>query len=402
MKNVLTLLLYFFCITAIFSQYDEFQIQKNGLIYNDKTMSKLEHIVDSLNLMYSSCELDKTYYAQNQTVAHKVNLKHADIGSVKKDMKNNMPLEEFLEKYPNAKLKKEVLVIRYKYTNYKGREVVQLREIDPQNDYGVEIKISKHDRDFQKTWRYETYEGSITAFYFENEFSSIPLPEKYANMIGYADCLIDSTTLKFKEDAKQGWVNFPDNWSTLPLIEQQILLDKMRSTKVIGSCSMDDSPRVHAMNIAMLSAETTDWKIFLRSHLDIMNDRFDRVSDGSYAMQKRHTYIKELEELNINISDLIFGISLRIENPSENHYYGRINRIGRAFAETENRNQIEQTMLSMIEDVGLDDYNRVLSYFLFLNYSYHLEEEFKADAKQKLQMAITKLPNYLQNRLKQD
>ena len=84
----------------------------------------------------------------------------------------------------------------------------------------------------------------------------------------------------------------------------------MRETRVVGSCSMDSSPREHAINIAMLSAETTDWSVFLRAHLDIMNDRFDRVSDGSYAWKDRNTYIKELEQLDINVSDLIFGKSL--------------------------------------------------------------------------------------------
>lgn len=267
----------------------------------------------------------------------------------------------------------------------------------------VKIEISKHDKHFQNTWRYETYEGSIRAFYFDKEFTSILLPEKYANRIGYADCLIDTTTLKFKENAKQGWVHLSDNWPALPLVEQQKLLDRMRSTRVVGSCSMDDSPRVHAMNIAMLSAETTDWSIFLRSHLDIMNDRFDRVSDGSYAQQGRKTYIKELEALNINISDLIFGIILRVENPSKNHYYGRINRIGRALAETDNRNEIEQTMRSMIEDPELDDYNRVMIYFLFFNYCHHLEDEqLKVEAKQQLQAAITQLPNYLKNQIKEE
>ena len=105
-----------------------------------------------------------------------------------------------------------------------------------------------------------------------------------------------------------------------------------RNRVVVGGCSMDNSPRLHALNIARLSAETVNWETFLRAHLDIMNDRFERVSDGSYAQAGRQTYLRELEELDINVPDLLLGISLRIENASRNHYFGSLSRLGRALA----------------------------------------------------------------------
>jgi len=76
---------------------------------------------------------------------------------------------------------------------------------------------------------------------------------------------------------------------------------------------MDSSPRYHELSIAELAEETVNWEIFLRSHLDIMNDNFNRMSDGSYAWAGRKTYIKELEILYINVLDLVLGISIRIE-----------------------------------------------------------------------------------------
>src|SRR5690606_2706951 len=119
------------------------------------------------------------------------------------------------------------------------------------------------------------------------------------------------------------------------------LLQRMRHTKVVGSCSQDASPRIHAINIALVSAETTNWEVFLKAHLDIMNDKFDRMSDGNYAYAQRKTYIKELEELNINVIDLLLGISLRIENPANNHYYGNIGRLGRAISESKYKVEFE-------------------------------------------------------------
>jgi len=195
---------------------------------------------------------------------------------------------------------------------------------------------------------------------------------------------------------KAGWVDLPENWVSLSDKKKAKLLDEMRSTKVIGGCSQDSRPREHAINIALLSAETYNWEVFLKAHLDIMNDRFDRMSDGNYAWEQRNTYIKELEELNINVTDLILGITFRIENPASNHYFGSIGRVGRALSETNNRNEIESTMLSLVSDNELDIYNRLLFYFLFRNYNFNLKDEgIQTENNLKLAAAIKTFPNFI-------
>ena len=174
-----------------------------------------------------------------------------------------------------------------------------------------------------------------------------------------------------------------------------------RNRKVFGSCSMDNSPRVHAMSIAVLAAESISWEVFLRAHLDIMNDRFDRASDGSYAWAGRGTYIKEIEELNIEVQELLLGISLRISNPSKNHYYGNISRLGRALAETQNRIALEEQILSMIQDPLLDIYNRILMHYLFLNYTYYLpDQKLRLDNLKKLELADQSLPQDIKVKIK--
>ena len=175
----------------------------------------------------------------------------------------------------------------------------------------------------------------------------------------------------------------------------------MRSTKVVGGCSQDSRPREHTINIAMLSAEVTNWEVFLKSHLDIMNDRFDRMSDGSYAYAQRKTYIKELEELDINVLDLLIGISLRVENPAKNHYYGSIGRLGRAISESKNKEDFKTQILSMVEDKELDNYNRILAYFLFVSYNNYLDnkDEQNENIKQ-LETSIMTLPDFLKDKIK--
>ncbi len=183
-------------------------------------------------------------------------------------------------------------------------------------------------------------------------------------------------------------------------------LELKRNRVVVGGCSMDDSPRVHMKNIASLSAKTAKWEIFLRAHLNIMNDYFSRVSDGSYAYGRRETYYNELEALNIEALDLLIGISLRFQNSNEGHYFGSIGRIGRAFAESNKKKEVEERFSLLIEDDGLDDFNRMLICFLHLNYIYYIEDEIERKAAlDSLYESVLTLPDYLsepmQGRLKE-
>ncbi len=389
-------------------------VYENGLIYSTATMNKLEKIVDSLNLRYKSCDLNKVFYTKFQTVGHIVRLDTGNIQQAKKDMDAGLPLKDFVTKYPKAKVDSNVLVIRFKDKNYANEEIVGYREIDMEG-YGMELQekdFKNYTKTSQNTWLCSYSEPSayskesISAFYFPEDFKSIPLNNKYCRLIGYADCLIDTIATKFKDnngEPQYGDVSLPENWQTLSLKEKERLLDELRSTRVMGLCSQDNSPVLHAINIALLSAETINWEIFLRSHLDVINDNFDRVAQSNVARAERNTYIKELEELDINVPDLLLGISFRVENAAPNHYFGSIDRLGKAIAESKDRLLLEQAILSMMEDKTLDDYNRILAYFLFTNYNYFTEDKTLHESnKVKLITSVSKLPEYLQQKIRRE
>jgi len=409
MKKITTLIIGMFFAISVYCQDGEFKVYPNGLIYSEQTMGKLSHIVDSLNLKFKTCNFNTVFYSKSQAIGHIVKVDKGKIKEAKKDMENQISLDDFLKKYPKATIERNVVIIKSKYKNYEQQDVVEFEEFDLKSDYGFSITsedVSLFQKDFSNQWLLEyskktSYsDESLSALYFPTNFSSVSIPQKYSQMIGYSDCLIDTTTTKFKDNLKDGWVDLPENWTALSDKKKTKLLDEMRSTRVIGGCSMDSRPREHAINIALLSAETYNWEVFLKSHLDIMNDRFDRMSDGSYAWGQRNTYIKELEELNINVPDLILGISFRIENPASNHYFGSIGRVGRALSETKNRIEIEQAMLSIISDKKLDTYNRLLFYFLFKNYNHYIKDEtVKKENNDKLAATLMTLPDFISERL---
>lgn len=178
-------------------------------------------------------------------------------------------------------------------------------------------------------------------------------------------------------------------------------LELKRKRRVIGGCSQDSRPRDHAQAIAELAAETIQWDIFLRAHLDIMNDRFDRMSDGSYAWGRRQTYIGEVEALGINTLDLLLGICLNARNLPGNHYSGDLGRVGRALAEYSRPDELEVLLAGMIADSRLDDYNRLWMYNLYCVYASYLPEdsERKKVVDERLKASAHTLPPYLAEKL---
>ncbi|WP_118974858.1 hypothetical protein [Taibaiella koreensis] len=170
-------------------------------------------------------------------------------------------------------------------------------------------------------------------------------------------------------------------------------LELKRRRLVVGGCSQDESPRIHAQAIARLSAEAVNWDIFLRAHLDIMNDHFDRRSDASYAWVGRKTYIRELEALDFDVPVLLLGTIFHYAAEAGNHYRGSISRIGRALSETGTPEITENKMLQVIRDSRLDLYNRLLFYYLFLHYNDNLEDKGRQTANtRQLEAALATFP----------
>ncbi len=408
MKISLLTIAFFWTISLCFGQYDEFPRYNNSLIYSPKTMQGLSKIADSLNLKFRICEIEPEFYSSEYAIGVSVYL-DAEINSVTQpaalksevlnDIKNKISLEKFKEKYPFALVKENAIIVRSIYYNSKKEPTVYFKTLDLS---GHNNSIFKFDPSFFtkpliNQWVYNDEDPIRNqkgiAYYFPSEFKTVLLPPKYSKMIAYADCMIDTTHAKMSDNAVEGYHSLPKNWQDLSRKKQEDLLEKMRSTIVYGQCSMDGSPRQHAMNIALLAAETQRWEIFLKAHLDIMNDNFPRMSDGSYAWGARKTYIKELEELNINIIDLVFGICFSFKNPAIHHYFADISRVGRALSESSNREVVENEILSVIKDEQLDLINRIRFYFLFKNYVSHLEDETEKEAGYlKLEEAISNLP----------
>ncbi len=387
----------------------EFQIYPNGLIYSQTTMKKLNRIVDSLNLKFRKCELIRDINSTSQTVGYVVKLEKRRVKQAMLDMQNQMPIADFMLKYRKAKIKKHVLIIKNRYVDEANKEFVSVNYIDFQgfNSFSIESDEDNFfNKDLQNKWLFqynekqEYSEEYIEAFYFPNKFKSILLPAKYTEMINYTNCLLSPEATINNRVMNDSLISLPVNWELKSNNEKLILLNRLRSTRVVGACGFDPCPRLHAIAIAKIAAETASWNVFLLAHLNIINDRFSRNSDNSNANQNRGTYIKELEELDINVPQLLLGSVFRIDKRQRENYNATINRTGLALSETKNRKQVEKKILEIVYDPRVDDFNRVLFYLLFLNYNeYSKRININYENDKKLDAAFNQLPEYLKQEL---
>ena len=475
-STIVTILL----VATLCAQSGEFTVYPNGYIYSEASIAQLHRIVDSLNIRFKACEVDRTYRSWPHARARHLSLSGSSVKAVVRDIEAGMTLEELQRSHAGLDLGPEELCAFVRYT-HDGEPVTTAIPISFSDR--MEGRLDSPGDPFTKTaphqgkWLMDrsSYDGTdyLEAVVIIDDPVWVALPEQYGRLVQYVDCLIDTTQRIYTKDAQQNYrgehssnpalkrlhdrvqeavTARPPEWTgeegqgsyrdasiryealrthqmdslaaqpdfqpalanaveaTLedhagdPFLEELVVrygkpadaLALKRNRRVWGSCSMDDSPRVHALGIATLSAEAVNWDIFLRAHLDILNDCFDRASDGSYAQAGRQTYVQELEELEIAVPDLLLGTLLHTENTNEGHYVASANRTGRAITEANDAEAIAERMLAMIADPELDLYNRAIMYYAFLNYNGHLTNEAVQQRNENaLDAAMTGLPKEL-------
>lgn len=394
----------------------EFNTFENGLIYSETTIEQLAHIVDSLNLQHQTCEQFPSFQAlpQGQGYSLSLELEEKERVALLQYLKTGPSLEAFKAKY-SPEIGDQNYFVQYQYTNRIGQKVLSFENVNTKgwwsNSIDITENLAAYDNSSAVRWVYNAQHllkrTSIDLIYLPKGLTTSTLAANYAQLVAYGDCLIDPTVKKMFpsnlsiNNQGDSWYSLPKNWEQQSNNQKIALLDTLRSMHVVGYCSQDTRPREHALAIATVAAHTTQWPVFLRAHLDVLNDRFARRSDGNYAYGTRQTYLKELEVLNINVPDLLLGITLRVEHPKDHHYLGSIGRLGRAVVESKDRAAIAERLLFMIQDPQLDDFNRRIAANFYWSYLHYLPEE---DASLEagiasFRVAFATLPVYLQKGL---
>ncbi|SFT76081.1 hypothetical protein SAMN04489724_2072 [Algoriphagus locisalis] len=181
---------------------------------------------------------------------------------------------------------------------------------------------------------------------------------------------------------------------TAHLLSKERALNLMRLNQQVGSCSFDNGPLEQQKRIARLAAETHDWSIFIKAFLNVMNDQVSRVADNSIASEARSTYVQELKKLDLDMYKILLGANLKVKNGDQAHYFADGSKIAQAFANLEENDQeyFENTLVRIIQDNSVDDFNKLHHYNTFLNYQYF---QNKTDDSLRIADKINSLTPYL-------
>lgn len=132
----------------------------------------------------------------------------------------------------------------------------------------------------------------------------------------------------------------------------------MRLRPIFSGCGNDPAPTIRRYEIAKFSLFFTwDWHVFIRAHLDLINDRTD------WSINYKTRFVGELEALGLDVPTLLLGSILKVN--AEGHYHGNLHRTGWALAQCKNADAVADQLTKAIADDKLDDDNRLQLYQVY-------------------------------------
>jgi len=173
-----------------------------------------------------------------------------------------------------------------------------------------------------------------------------------------------------------------------------------RGRHLFVTCGNDNTARYHLYNILRLSYKTLNRGAFLHAYLNFF--------DNDESFYPKYISLNGLEQLNLDISNLLFGTLLNTENWSgTNHYWPyswssfRFYAIEDNISEAKNSELLMKQMIEMVKDKELDLYNRVLLCKIYMACIERMTDKGKKMQNTLiLKKAIATLPVYYAKQIK--
>ncbi len=155
--------------------------------------------------------------------------------------------------------------------------------------------------------------------------------------------------------------------------DEEGLLAFHRNQAIRGSCSMDDRPIKQLEKIAHNAALLMDWDLFIKTHLDLINNRYLASAYSSYGVANRKNPANSLEII-FDPMDLFLGTILQYHQKSEKQYQSNRFQIAKSILALQEKEVLIEKLIEMSRHSGLDVYNR-LCILDMLEYLHRLEPE---------------------------
>lgn len=261
----------------------------------------------------------------------------------------------------------------YNYSQ-KERRSVNRNVYDPLLEY-IDIKIPEPIFEKQKGYTNDLYSQEIE----KRNKQKAKLHESQRRDIIISLAQRDSLFLKLYREAVAIWhddkIDSEDLESIVELVGgPRQALQMKRGRRVMGSCSMDIGPTNHLKEIARLSALSSDWDIFIKSHMNVINDRFDAAVYSSYGEASRNTPIHDFEAIGLEPDKLFIGSLMQASDTKAKHYVSNASRIARAISQLSDPNPSIRLLIQIIRDESTDIPNRINAWYTLLRINRYNEK----------------------------
>lgn len=416
---VLFLGMVFLPLNIIWSQTGPVDPPSYNLEYSKETKDRLKQVVDSLHQNFKSNQ-HQQFFSRPLSMGHYIRLDTVEekvLFQIQKDLKENISIDSFTQKYPQSIYVRNRLLHKYPPTidsDGNLKVLVMVHERDDMFNWGIYFRndssIEQNLLTNKWVWIFSPLKDSIhyrfKAIYFKENFNRKPFPEKYNHMIRYLDHMVDSTKVFYENRRAHAYL--PKNYDKLIFLEKKSVLDQLRGDLFyeMDLEGGEDGIAKQWLNIATVSADVNNWPVFIRAHLNIINDNFYRHHSPTDYSDQGYIYIRTLEELEVNVVSLLLATVLIVDGkkswPSlgEDSYRGVLPKIAHAIYVSAYKEQFKSIILEMISDDKLDMLNRLtmIELFKFIN-AFVINKKEKKINREALLEAIVTLPRNVYTRI---
>lgn len=156
-----------------------------------------QQILNSFQKELVNNGFNESDFLNHTATAHYIYIDKGKIKSAIKDLKNNIPFDEFILKYPETNIDSNLLVIKQQQLNHKNETVTNYTNLPKNKKYLHSItstrKAVNPNYNFKEKWIYNYVpktkysEEFLMAFYFTSNFGVEPLMNEFPNIIAYSN-----------------------------------------------------------------------------------------------------------------------------------------------------------------------------------------------------------------------
>ena len=164
---------------------------------NFELNAEQQQILNSFQEELANNGINESDILNHTATAHYIYIDKGKIKSAIRDLKNNIPFDEFILQHPETKVDSNLLVVRQQQLNFKNENVTNYTNLPANKKYLHSITTTRKTvgaaANFNGKWVYNYVPKSkyadefLMAFYFTSDFGFESLINQFPNVIAYSN-----------------------------------------------------------------------------------------------------------------------------------------------------------------------------------------------------------------------